>query len=487
MNASHPRSDRPAAPGAPPASAGLPSVPTTTLTVPISGMTCRTCERRIEREVLRIPNVASVSASAPLGRAEIVASGPVDPASIAAAVQAAGYEVGRTPWLSHDVRAWATAGVAVTVVALAVVAAEVLGLTRLASGAGEISEGGLLVAGLLGLAAGFSTCMALAGGFVLALSAAHEAARPAGAAVGVVERLRPTVMFVCGRIIGFSLFGALLGTVGSLFVLPTTVVAALMISVALLMTLIGTRLTGLSPRLAAWSPTLPSGLSRALGMDAGAVSSYSDGRAATLGILTFFLPCGFTQAVQVYALSTGSPVMAGAIMAIFAIGTAPGLLALGGLPAVLPDRLRPSLLRVVGVVVLGFAIVNLSAGLRLAGISPSILGPSAPVVAGSASAADGVQVLRTTQNLEGYSPADIAITAGTPTRWIIESEDAQSCAVFLRVPALGIAVTLKRGENVIDLPALEPGRIDYMCSMGMYGGTLTVLPPPTGDTGTSGG
>jgi plastocyanin domain-containing protein len=108
-------------------------------------------------------------------------------------------------------------------------------------------------------------------------------------------------------------------------------------------------------------------------------------------------------------------------------------------------------------------------------------------VAGSASAADGVQVLRTTQNLEGYSPADIAITAGAPTRWIIESEDAQSCAVFLRVPALGIAVTLKKGENVIDLPALEPGRIDYMCSMGMYGGTLTVLPPPTGDTGTSGG
>jgi sulfite exporter TauE/SafE/copper chaperone CopZ len=450
-------------------------------------MTCRACERRIEREVLRVPGVASVSASAPLGRAEIVASGPVDDAAIAAAVRAAGYEVGRTPWLSHDTRAWATAAIAVVAVAIAVLAAEVLGLTRLASGAGEISEGGLVVAGLLGLAAGFSTCMALTGGFVLALSAAHEAARPVGAAIGVVERLRPTVMFVCGRIIGFSLFGVLLGAVGSLFVLPTTVVAALMITVALLMTLIGTRLTGLSPRLAAWSPTLPSGLSRALGMDAGAVSTYSDGRAAILGVLTFFLPCGFTQAVQVYALSTGSPVMAGAIMAIFAIGTAPGILALGGLPALLPDRLRPSLLRVVGVVVLGFAIVNLSAGLRLAGITPSVFGAPAPAVAGTTSEDGGVQVLRTRQNLEGYLPQDVAIEAGVPTRWIIESEDAQSCAVFLRVPALGIAVTLKKGENVIDLPAMEPGRIDYMCSMGMYGGTLTILPPASGGAGAAGG
>ncbi|MCU0505201.1 MAG: sulfite exporter TauE/SafE family protein [Chloroflexi bacterium] len=477
MSASRPPSQRTPAPGAATSAAGQPAA---TRTVPIAGMTCRACERRIEREILQIPNVVSVSASAPLGRAEVTTAGPVDDASLAAAVAAAGYEVGRTPWLSHDRAAWVSAGIAVVAVAAAVLLAEVLGLTRLASGTGEISEGGLVVAGLLGLAAGFSTCMALTGGFVLALSAAHEAARPAGAVVGIVERLRPTVMFVCGRIIGFSVFGALLGAVGSLFVLPTTVVAALMIAVALLMTLIGTRLTGLSPRLAAWSPTLPAGLARGLGMDAGSVSAYSDGRAAVLGGLTFFLPCGFTQAVQVYALSTGSPVMAGAIMAVFAIGTAPGLLALGGLPALLPARVRPGLLRVVGVVVLGFAIVNLSAGLRLAGVSPSILGAPAPTVAGSAATDDGVQVLRTRQTLEGYLPQDVAITAGVPTRWVIDSEDPQTCAVFLRVPSLGIAVTLKKGENVIDLPALEPGRIDYMCSMGMYGGTLTVLPPTEG-------
>jgi hypothetical protein len=40
---------------------------------------------------------------------------------------------------------------------------------------------------------------------------------------------------------------------------------------------------------------------------------------------------------------------------------------------------------------------------------------------------------------------------------------------------------------VVDLPALSPGRIDYMCSMGMYGGTIEVVEKPTGRRGSAGG
>jgi sulfite exporter TauE/SafE len=46
------------------------------------------------------------------------------------------------------------------------------------------------------------------------------------------------------------------------------------------------------------------------------------------GALTFFLPCGFTFAMQLYALSTGNFWMGMAVMAIFAIGTLPGLLSI---------------------------------------------------------------------------------------------------------------------------------------------------------------
>jgi sulfite exporter TauE/SafE/copper chaperone CopZ len=452
------------------------------IVVPIVGMTCRACERRIERQVRRISNVASATASASRARVEVVTAGPVSGVDLAEAIEAAGYEVGTTPWLTRDSGTWLAAGAGLALIVAVAVLAEVTGLAGFASGAGDIREGGLVVAGLLGLAAGVSTCMALVGGLVLALSAAAASRGPEGEDPSFAARLRPTLVFLVGRVAGFALLGATLGAVGSRVALPSGAIAILMIAVAVVMTILGVRLTGLSPRLAGWSPTLPGGLGGRLGIDAGSVSSYSDTRAAALGAASFFLPCGFTQAVQIYALSTGSPLIAGGIMAAFALGTVPGLLALGGLPSLLPKGSRPGLLRAIGVIVLGFAVVNGMAGLRLAGFAPNVFAgqvAAAPVV----TIENGVQTLRTFQLRNGYQPAQASLYAGTPTRWIIESLESRSCAVFLQVPSLGLAVTLHKGENVIELPALRTGRIQYMCSMGMYGGELTVVDQPPAEVG----
>jgi copper chaperone CopZ len=172
------------APGAP--AAATESISATAListTVPVAGMTCRTCEVRIQRFVGRLPNVEGVRASAIHGRVEIESSAPVPAAAIAKAIHAAGYEVGRTPWLAGDPAVWLTAVAGVALVAALAVVAQVTGLTELASGAGDLGNGGLLVALLLGLAAGVSTCMALVGGLVLALSASFQARRAATAII----------------------------------------------------------------------------------------------------------------------------------------------------------------------------------------------------------------------------------------------------------------------------------------------------------------
>jgi sulfite exporter TauE/SafE/copper chaperone CopZ len=461
---------------------------TTSTVVPIAGMTCRSCEIRIERNIRRIPNVERVSASAVNARVTIVSSGPIAAPEIAAAIEAAGYEVGRTPWLERNLDAWVTAAVGLFVLSLIALVAKVTGIADLASGAGDLSRGGIVVALLLGLAAGVSTCMALVGGVLLALSASYSARRSTtGGEVGALGRMRPALVFMAGRIVGYAVLGAALGALGSSVSLPTRVIAVLMIAVAIVMTLIGTRLTGLSPRIAAWSPTLPAGFARSLGLDTGTVSAYSDTRAGLLGAASFFLPCGFTQAVQVYALSTGNPLTAGVIMAVFAIGTAPGLLALAGLPAIMPERMRPTLLRVIGIVVIGFAFINASAGLRLAGFTLPSLGPSAVVAAAAAPpapvAADGTQTLHTYQDVDGYSPSNVTIYAGIPTKWTIESLNGQTCATFLRIPDFDAAVTLRKGPNVLDLPAMKAGTLSYTCSMGMYGGTITIVDPPTGGVG----
>ena len=465
--------------------ATLTSAGTVSMTFPVKGMTCRSCEVRIGKFVGRLAGVERVSASAVKGQVTVECSAPVPAATIERAINKAGYLVGRDAWVVRDPVVWGTAGAGAVVVLGLAIAAQLSGIGDLASAAGDISKGGVLVALMLGLAAGVSTCMALVGGLVLGLSAAHQASRPEG--TSKVAQMRPALVLVGGRIIGYTLFGALLGALGASVAMPPQLTAVLMIGVAVVMLLLGTRLTGLSPRLAGWSPTLPMGLGRRLGLagasDAdGGSAGYSDTRAATLGALTFFLPCGFTQAIQIFALSTGSPVYAAALLGTFAIGTAPGLLGLAGLPLVVPSRAKPTLLRLVGVLVVGFAVLNGSAGLRLSGFAlPSLVGAvNAADVDPGILGTDGVERLTTYQNASGYSPSNVTIYAGYPVEWTVVSSNTSTCAASIFAPGVDIRAHLSLGPNMFRLPALPAGVLRYTCAMGMYSAQITVVPRPAG-------
>jgi copper chaperone CopZ len=78
----------PETPQAPVPTSSLPQAITTT--VPVAGMTCRSCEVRIERQVGRLPGVTRVSASSTRGRVDIESSAPVPQAAIAGAINKAG-------------------------------------------------------------------------------------------------------------------------------------------------------------------------------------------------------------------------------------------------------------------------------------------------------------------------------------------------------------------------------------------------------------
>ena len=291
--------------------------------------------------------------------------------------------------------------------------------------------------------------------------------------------MRPAAVFVAGRIAGYALFGAVLGAIGASITMPPMLTAVLMITVAIVMLLLGTRLTGLSPRLAGWSPTLPMGLGGRMGLTEGGAGAYSDSRAGLLGAASFFLPCGFTQAIQIYALSTGNPLFAAALLGTFAIGTAPGLLALAGLPIVVPSRAKPTLLRLVGVVVIGFAVLNGSAGLRLSGFTvPDLIASANAAPLPGTLGADGVQTITTNQDANGYSPANVVIYAGYPTRWTVQSSNTSTCAASLWAPGVNIRARLQKGPNTFELPALPAGTLNYSCAMGMYSAKITVVDPP---------
>ena len=448
-----------------------------TVRLPILGMTCAACERRVSATLLAVPGVSSAQVSARSGIATLTVVDEVPWEGIVAALDGSGYSVGRAPWLARDVTAWLYAGVALLAVSAVVVLIASLGIGDLAARVGDPGAGGLLVVLVLGLTAGVSTCMALVGGLVLAVSASRVQ-RGAESAVG---RWRPHLAFHAGRVGGFFVLGAGLGAIGARLSLPDPVVAGLMVVVATAMALLGLRLTSLSPRLSGWSLALPQSMARVLRLDDRATKPYSDIRTAALGAATFFLPCGFTQVVQLYAMTTGSPLRSGLIMAVFALGTAPGLLALGGLPSLATGRNRTLVLSIVGVALVVFAAVNVNAALGLLGwrtAAPAAV--AADSVSPNVSVAGGVQTVTMDQGTRGYSPASTVVYAGLPIRWVITSESSFTCAAQLRQVSGDWTFNLQTGVNTIDLPAMSPGNFDFTCVMGMYSGSLTAvdLVPP---------
>ena len=455
------------------------------LTVPVGGMTCASCERRVGKALRRLPGVEHVEVSATRGSATVRGTDLPARDEIAAAIRSVGYEPAAAPCLSRDGSVWRTVLTAATIVAALAVVASVVGLPDVMTGLADPSTGGLFVVLLLGLAAGVSTCMALIGGLVLGFSAAHAASlsERGRTAQPFLTRMRPQLAFNVGRVVGFAVLGALLGGLGSSMSLPIRVTAVLVLAVALVMFLLGVRLTGVSPRMAAWSPRLPAGLGRRLGIDTATERSYSHWRTALIGAATFFLPCGFTQAVQIYALSTASPLTGGAVMAVFALGTAPGLLALAAVPELTSGRRQVRVLQVVGVVVLAFALLNVSSGLQLLGVRGSATTAFGQTISDNVSVADGVQTVRMTLVRGGYEPADTVLYAGMPTTWLIDAKSQLDCSAFLRVPSLGVSVDLKQGPNTVALPALDPGVVPFTCVMGMYSGNLVAIEPPSADAG----
>ncbi len=245
------------------------------------------------------------------------------------------------------------------------------------------------------------------------------------------------------------------------------------------MVLLGLQLTEIFPRLSGLQFTLPKGISRALGIKEQSDKEYSHKNSFIMGATTFFLPCGFTQAMQLFAISSGSPVTGALTMGVFALGTAPGLLGIGGLTSVIKGAFARPFFKFAGLVVIFMALFNISNGLNLSGIDVNaFISPKTTSVAGddpNITLRDGVQIVKMTQTSSGYSPNSFTIKKGVPVKWIVTSENAFTCAASIVSPKLGIRKNLEAGENIIEFTPTEAGQVRFTCSMGMYSGVFNVV------------
>jgi len=441
---------------------------------PIRGMHCKSCEILIEQNVGKLEGARHVKADFNAGQVEIHYKHhrPSD-ADITKAIQTAGYEIGqkeKLPWISTDDSDYKDFLMSAALLIGLYAIAKWIGLFNLNINP-DTSDTGVFVALLVGLVAGVSTCMALVGGLVLSLSARHSELHPEATAA---QKFRPHIYFNIGRIIGFGLLGGIIGFLGSAFSPSVSLMGMLTAIIGLVMIFLGLRLIAIFPALRDVSFTLPSSLGRLLGFHKDQ-REYSHKWAVVSGALTFFLPCGFTQAMQLYAVGTGSFFIGAIIMMLFAIGTAPGLLGIGGLTSVFTGRRARMFFMMVGLFVIILGIFNVQNGRRL--ISLDVAAPSVTPTQIENPVVDkgDFQEVRMTQKSFGYEPNSFTVKKGKPVKWIIESETQFSCASSLIMPMYGIRKNLTKGENIITFTPSQSGKIPFSCGMGMYTGEFKVV------------
>jgi len=90
------------------------------------------------------------------------------------------------------------------------------------------------------------------------------------------------------------------------------------------------------------------------------------------------------------------------------------------------------------------------------------------------------QVIEIAVTNQGYTPAQIELTAGVPTRLIVTRTGDSACASQLQIPAMGIAPTdLPLDESVaFTFTPTKEGSYAFTCGMDMLTGTLSVQSYP---------
>lgn len=443
-------------------------------TLCISGMTCGSCELLLERKLKTVPGILGVDVNHKTGIAHITADANRLPSEerIASVVRKAGYslaEDGAPTVSSVDPykRKWMEIGGSLLIIFAIYKFLQAFDLLSIApSTFGALSLGGIFV---IGLVAGTSSCLAVTGGLLLALAAKHNELHQAETSWG---KFKPLLHFNLGRLVSYFVLGGIVGVIGQSVTLSPKMSGYMSIAVALIMLWLALTILQIIPK-GSFPIRPPKKLSRWIHN-----LSESEHPAApfALGAFTFFLPCGFTQSLQLVALASSSFLTGALTMFIFALGTLPSLIGLSAVSSTTKGTASRLFLRFSGALVLVLAFFNLNSGFALTGFNFSSILQGPPVAVGSAPVIkNGVQEVAMKVTRYGYEPSNLTIKAGVPVRWKIDGTGASGCTSIMTIPALNVSQALHSGENLIEFTAPQKGKLGFTCSMGMVSGSFTVL------------
>jgi len=325
----------------------------------INGMHCNACVLMTESELKELPNITNVKSNLKNNLVEVVGDfGDKNQEQIieelSHILKPHGYTLSLEKQKSNKNYSDFQIAIPVALLFIALfIILQKVGLVNLIN-TSKITYGTSFIVGII---ASLSTCMAVVGGLVLSMSATF--AREG-------DKVKPQILFHGGRIISFFFFGGIIGALGSVFTLNTNATFGLGLFIGLVMLIMGVNLLDIFDSTKIAQISMPKFISK----KAFNLSKLNHTLTPLLvGIATFFLPCGFTQSMQIYTLSTGSFLKGGFTMLAFALGTLP-ILALVSFSSFSIKNNKNSgiFFKTAGIIVILFAIMNILNSLVVIGL-----------------------------------------------------------------------------------------------------------------------
>src|SRR3989344_4253685 len=334
-----------------------------TYTFHVNGMHCKACVVMTESELNDVPEISKAKSSLATHTVEVTGEfGDKEPEHIARDLSEVLKTHGYTLSLekqNHSVK-WSDFRIALPIaagfIALFIILQK-LGIVNLVT----TSEVGYGTAFVIGLIASVSTCMPVVGGLVLSMSANFAKEN---------DKVRPQVLFHAGRLVSFFILGGAIGALGSAFQLGSTGTFILSLIVAIVLLILGINLLDVFFWAKKLQPTIPNFIGKRVHNLKNVNHTLTP---LLVGVATFFLPCGFTQSMQIYTLSTGNFLTGALIMFTFALGTLPVLALLSFSSLGIHKKAQSGVFfKTAGLVVIFFGILSLLGAFTAIGIIPPV-------------------------------------------------------------------------------------------------------------------
>jgi len=432
----------------------------------ISGMHCASCEMLIKDSLKKVSGIEDVKISHRKGLAQVACNCEEFPwQEIEASIKSAGYEASLTPIKNQrsKVRAeqWFYSILLVLGIYLIYKYLKWVGLLSwLNIDVSNINYGAAFI---IGIVASLSTCLMVVGAVVISFASKYNAHGNF-----YQKNLKPHLLFHLGRLTTFFLLGGVLGIIGSWFKVSDAFISAFTIFIALVLLWLALNILGFVPSISTLGIRMPK---KSLSVWNKLQESEHALAPLALGALSFFLPCGFTQSMQLFAMSSGSFLTGAMTLLLFALGTMPVLFGLGLATSRFKNMKTVVVQKAIGLLVLFFAFYTLSSGLAIKGINIDFF---ANKEVGNVISSANAQVVNMAVDYSGYNPSVFKLQAGVPVKWVIDGQQVTGCTSEIIVPSLNIKKRLVKGENVIEFTPEKAGTINFSCSMGMVRGKFIV-------------